>query len=299
MKAAVIHRQGGPEELTLADLPDPHPGPGQVRVAIRAAAVNPVDLKTRSGFLTDIALRFPAVLGWDLAGVVDQIGDSVTSWQVGDEAIAMIAQPVRGQGSYAQYIVIDATMLAPAPTGIDLTHAAALPLAGLTAWQALDALGVQSGAVLVTGGAGAVGSLAIQLAVARRLDVTAMVAKEDIEWALALGASNIVERGKPVPTLGVAGVLDTAGVADAITAVADGGAFVSIADTDQPGQQRGIIPRKSYVNEDGKRLARLSEQVSKKELTIAINSEFDLSEAAAAHRRFEQGGARGKILIVP
>jgi len=285
--------------LEIASLAQPVPGLGQVRVRVSAAAVNPVDLKTRSGFLADIDLRFPAVLGWDVAGVIDEVGAAVDNWRPGDRVIAMLAQPVRGQGTYAEQVVVPSELLAPAPTTLPLHHAAAIPLAATTAWQALDALGITSGTLLITGGVGAVGGFAIQLARLRGLRVSALVSEADHDAALALGAAEILHRGESLPAGIVDAVLDTAGVASAIGCVRDSGAYISIADTPQPEPERAIIPRKSYVNENGTQLAEISQLVNENKLTIRIADEYHLDEAAAAHQRAQNHGTPGKVLLIP
>ena len=299
MKAAVIYGQGEPNVLQIASIPAPGLEPNQVRVKVEAAAVNPVDLKTRSGFLADIKLNFPAVLGWDVAGIVEEIGNNAAPWQRGDRVIAMVAQPVRGLGTYAEYVNISADLLAPAPTSLPLAHAAAIPLGGATAWQALDAVGLTDGTILITGGVGAVGGLAIQLAKLRGLDVIALVSDRDEAAARALGADHVVHRGQPMPASITDGVLDTAGATEAITSVHDNGSFVSIEDVPLPSPERGITPRKSYVNENGGQLRELSELVDHGELQIRIADTYPLADAATAHKRLEAGGVRGKLLLMP
>ena len=299
MKSSLIHRRGEPGVLGTAALPDPVPGPEEVLVRVAAAAINPVDLKTRSGFLADIDLTFPAVLGWDLSGTVEQVGDGAGRWRPGDRVIAMVAQPVRPQGTYAESIVVPETLLAPAPESVPLSHAAAIPLAAVTAWQALDALQLSSGTLLVTGGAGAVGGFAIQLAKLRGLRVSALVSEADHDAVVALGAADVLHRGHALPRKIVDGVLDTAGVAASIACVRDGGAFISIEDTPQPAPERSIRPGKSYVNENSSRLAEISRLVDTGDLTVRIAGPYPLEQAATAHRRAEQRGVRGKLLLTP
>lgn len=161
MKAAAIYRTGSAEELKYIDLPEPRTGPNDIRVKTVAAAVNPVDIKTRSGFL-GLDLVFPSVLGWDVSGTVEAIGSAVTRFRVGDAVMGMIAQSVREQGTYAEFVSAPEELFAPVPAGLAMEQAAAAPLTVLTAAQLLGSAALPSQArVLVTGAAGAVGRVLV------------------------------------------------------------------------------------------------------------------------------------------
>ena len=140
MKAAAIYRTGSAEELKYIDLPEPRTGPNDIRVKTAAAAVNPVDIKTRSGFL-GLDLVFPSVLGWDVSGTVEAIGSAVTRFRVGDAVMGMIAQSVREQGTYAEFVSAPEELFAPVPTGLAMEQAAAAPLTVLPAAQLLGSAG--------------------------------------------------------------------------------------------------------------------------------------------------------------
>ncbi|WP_316527963.1 NADP-dependent oxidoreductase [Kitasatospora brasiliensis] len=299
MKAVTFHHTGNPDVLTLDEVPELPVGPQDIRVAVTAAAVNPVDLKTRSGFLT-MNLTYPAVPGWDVSGVVTEIGADVTRFTVGQPVVGMVAQPAHRYGTYAEQVVADARLFATAPVGVPLEEAAALPLAGLTAVQTLDKLTLPPGApVLVTGAAGAVGRIAVQLLLADGHPVDALARPGDVEALRALGVGTVHTLAQDLPAATHTAVVDTAGVAASIRAVADGGQFVAIDDNDQPAPERGITPRKSYVNENGDQLQALSDLISAGRLTVPTGPRYPLADAARAHQDFGAGGLRGKVLLLP
>ncbi|AMY26016.1 NADP-dependent oxidoreductase [Rhodococcoides fascians] len=299
MKAVIITAKGDPDVLTVADIDEPTAGPGDITVSVAAAAVNPVDLKTRSGFLP-IELTFPAVLGWDVSGTVIDVGQSVTRFAPGDSVIGMIAQPAHRFGTYSERVVADESLFAHAPTGISLEHAAAIPLAALTAVQQLDkiSLAAQS-TVLVTGAAGAVGRIASAILLSRGHRVDAIARESDTENLLALGAGQVFTNPVDLQHGRYDAVVDTAGVVETIDSVRDGGAYVSIEDGDQPEPQRGITPGKSYVNEDGPGLDEFVSLVSAGTITVPVAREFGFDEASQAHSLLAAGGTRGKVLLIP
>ncbi|MEU6375034.1 NADP-dependent oxidoreductase [Streptomyces sp. NPDC046909] len=299
MKAVTFQHTGDPDVLTFAEVPELPVGPHDIRVTVTAAAVNPVDLKTRSGFL-DLNLTYPSVPGWDVCGVVAETGAEVTRFTVGDQAIGMIAQPSHRYGTYAEQVTADAGLFAHAPAGLPLEEAAALPLAGLTAVQALAKLTLPPGApVLVTGAAGAVGRIAVQLLLSAGHPVDALARPTDTEPLRALGAGTVHTRPEDLPEATHTAVVDTAGVAASIRSVADGGQFVAIDDNLQPEPERGITPGKSYVNENGDQLQTLSDLITTSRLTVPVGRRYPLADAARAHQDFAAGGLRGKVLLLP
>ncbi|MFD0480647.1 alcohol dehydrogenase catalytic domain-containing protein [Nonomuraea thailandensis] len=234
MRAVVIRGFGGPEVLQIADVPMPVVGEGQVRIRMEAATVNPVDLGTRSGALTEAGLLPPRDVigvGWDIAGTVEQTGPEVTGLMRGDRVIGLSDRLDVPLGTQAEHVVLDADAVAAAPAGVSPVQAATLPLNGLTAAQALDGLNLNPGqTLLVTGAAGAVGGFAVQLAVARGLRVVAVAGADDESLVRELGAELFVPRtarlGEAVRCLvtgGVHAALDAAvvGVA-ALDAVRSG-----------------------------------------------------------------------------
>lgn len=304
MRAVVLDAYGGPEHLAVAHVPEPAaPQSNAVLIRVTAAAVNPVDLQTRAGLHAGHSrLQPPMILGWDVAGSVVAVGDDVTAVRVGDRVVAMSAQMATGRGTYAETVALPADITAPAPASVPLTTAAGLPLAGLTAQQALDALDLPQGAtLLVTGAVGSVGALAVQLARLRGLRVVAQVRRTaDAEEALALGADEVTPTVEPASGgPGVDGLLDTAGLPQAIGTVRDGGRVVSIVPTRRPVEERGITVTVSHVEQDGERLAELSALVDRGALRLRTAKEYGFGEAGEAHRALAEGGMRGKLLLVP
>ncbi|WP_067853154.1 NADP-dependent oxidoreductase [Nocardia shimofusensis] len=298
MKAAILPTIGAPDLLLLGEVPDLPVGPTDIAVSVAAAAVNPVDLKTRSGFLK-LDLQFPAVLGWDVAGVVTAVGEQVRRFAPGDRVIGMIAQPAHRYGTYAERVVADQELFAPAPSTVPLTEAAAIPLAALTARQTLGTLSLAPDArVLVTGGAGAVGRIAVQLLRHRGHSVGAVARAGDADDLCDLGVvwTGAVDR---VEERGWDAVVDTAGLASSIAAVRDDGAFVSIDDNEQPRPQRGITPHKSYVDENGSALAELVAMIDAGQLRVPVARSYALADVARAHTDVAGGGIRGKVLVIP
>lgn len=198
MRAVVVSRFGGPEVLEIADVPMPQPAAGQVRIQVRAAAVNPVDIATRAGWLADSGLMAAGReigIGWDLAGVVDEVGPDVDQFTVGDRVIGMrdlLSAPI---GAQAEHIVLDIDAIAPAPRNASPAQASTLPLNGLTAKQALDRLELQPGQwLLITGAAGALGGFALELAAIRGLRTLAVSSPRDEALTRQLGATEFIAR---------------------------------------------------------------------------------------------------------
>jgi len=213
MKAIAIEATGDPSVLTLTEVDEPTSGPGDVTVSVAAAAVNPVDLKTRSGFLP-IELHFPAVLGWDVSGTVIAVGSAVTRFTPGDRVIGMIAQPAHRYGTYAERVTADQSLFAPAPSNVTLEHAAAIPLAALTAVQCLEKLDLApESTVLVTGAAGAVGRIASALLISRGHRVEALARESDTDELLALSLSRVIASPVDLPQKEYDAIVDTAGIA--------------------------------------------------------------------------------------
>ncbi|MEU6484243.1 NADP-dependent oxidoreductase [Streptomyces sp. NPDC046887] len=301
MRATVLSRYGGPERLTVAELPRPVPGSGQILVRVAASAVNPVDIEVRSGrAAARIGHGFPMVLGWDLAGTVAQCGADAHRFATGDRVVAMSAQTATGIGTHAEYVALDERLAACAPRTGDLRRAAALPLAGLTADQALELLDPAPGdTLLVTGAVGAVGGFAVQLAAARGLTVQALVRPGDEEAARALGARAVFTDRAAVPAASADCLFDTAGDPPALAAVRDGGRAVSVVPTRPLLAERGIDVRMSFAEQDGDRLTRLSRLVDDGVLTLRVAEVFSLATVGEAHRLLAAGGTRGKLLIDP
>ncbi|MFE5482141.1 NADP-dependent oxidoreductase [Streptomyces sp. NPDC056527] len=313
MRALVIDSFGGPEVLRIADVPAPtSPGPGRVRVRVEAATVNPVDLATRSGALAAAGLmpaRARTGLGWDVAGVVEETGPGVTEPRPGDRVIGLHDRLDVPLGTQAEQVVLDARALAPAPAGVPAAAAATLPLSGLTALQALDALGLSPGeALLVTGAAGAVGGHTVQLAVARGLRVVASARESDEALVRGLGAELFVpdtadRLGEAVRTLvpgGVAGAVDAAVLgATALDGVRSGGAFAALVAGGAPVPLRGTRVHQVWIRADGRALAGLAALAEAGTLTPRVAATLPLAAARDAHERLAAGGVRGRLVLLP
>ena len=286
MRAAVVRTFGGPGAVEIVDVDMPEPGPGQVRIKVAAAALNPVDAAKRSGMFGE-----PGGLGGDVAGTVDAAGAD-TSWRHGDEVVAL------ANGTHAQYVVVDADWVAPAPSSADAVHASTLPLNALTAAAALDLLGLQEGqSLLVTGAAGAVGGYAVQLATHQGVSVTALARETDEQLVRSLGAAHVT---------GDTGGADFDAVFDAailgepaLGRVRDAGAYVGVAPWAAPAAARGIRVEAVQVRPDGTRLAELVQLVDGDVLTLRVAGTYALEEAVKAHSRLAEGGLRGRLVIVP
>jgi NADPH:quinone reductase-like Zn-dependent oxidoreductase len=279
-----------------------------MRIRVDAAAVNPVDLVTRAGVLVEaglMAARERTGIGWDVAGVVDQLGPGVTAFAPGQRVIGLRDLLDVSLGAYAEYLILDATAVAPAPLSTSAAAAATLPLNGLTALQALNLLDLATGdTVLVTGAAGAVGGFAVELAVRRGLRVVAQAGTADEEFARSLGAEWIVSRNasdlaaevrRLVPG-GVDGALDTAGLGiRALAAVRSKGSYVTVVGGSAPLPLRGIRIRQHWISADGVALAELAAM----DLTLRVADVLPLECAAEAHNRLAAGGIRGRLVLVP
>ncbi|MFD9908456.1 NADP-dependent oxidoreductase [Streptomyces sp. NPDC059063] len=311
MRAVVVRTVGGPEALEIVDVPVPVPGAGQVRVRVEAATVNPVDAATRSGDLVSAGLLPPRDvigIGWDVAGRVDEVGAGVTEFAPGDRVIGVRDRLDLSLGTYAEYVVLDATAVAAAPSRLSPAEAATLPLNGLTALQALDRLGLEPGAtLLVTGAAGAVGGFAVELAALRGLRVVGSAGEGDEAFVRAAGARWFVPRSREVAEAvrelvpgGVDAVLDAAVVGmPALGAVRNRGAFVSVVGGAAPVPLRGITVIEQWIAADADELGRLASLADAGRLTVRVAGTMPLREAAGAHRRLAEGGVRGRLVLTP
>ncbi|MDT0570864.1 NADP-dependent oxidoreductase [Streptomyces sp. DSM 3412] len=291
MLAVQIDVHGGPEVLEVREIAEPVPGPGEVLVRTVASSLNPVDWKTRAW---DVGPQFPMTLGWDLAGVV--VASSSAEFAVGDRVIAMSAQIATGRGTWAQSVALPDHLLTHAPTTLSLAEAATLPLAGTTALQALAKLRLVSrGRLLVTGAAGAVGGLAVQLARRAGVAVDGLVSRaEHIDVVRELGADTVVDLATDLPKEAYDAVLDTAGV-DVSSSLVEGGRYVSISDEPLP-----AVPgaAKSYVQESKKDLAELVELAEAGRLRVRVAEHHPVTAVRTAHERFEAGGLSGKVVLL-
>jgi NADPH:quinone reductase-like Zn-dependent oxidoreductase len=291
MRAVQIDTHGGPEVLTVRDVAEPVVGPGEVLVRTVASSLNPVDWKTRAW---DVGPKLPMTLGWDLAGIV--VASASPAFAVGDRVIAMSAQIATGRGTWAELVALPEHLVVHAPHSITLAQAATLPLAGVTALQALDKLRLDTRTrLLVTGAAGAVGGFALQMARRAGVTVDALVSRpEHVESARRLGANTVVHRLQDLPKAGYGAVFDTAGV-DVSPALGDAGQYVSVSDEPLPHVPGAV---KSYVQEDRHGLSQLAAAVDAGHLQVRVAGYYPMTAVRDAHRRFEAGGLAGKAVLL-
>ena len=310
MRAVGLFTHGGPEVLQVVELPEVHAGPGEVRIRVHAATVNPTDVLVRNGARAEQQKLDPPpyVPGMEAAGIVDEVGSGVPDrLKVGDAVIAIVV-PKGSQGAYRQQIVLDARSVVRAPAGKTHAEAATLPMNGLTARLSLDLLQLSPGQVIaVTGAAGAYGGYVIQLAKTEGLTVIADVSEKDEKLVQSLGADIVVRRGDDVASRirerfpqGVDGLADGAVLnALAIPAVRDGGAFTSVRGF-LGAPQRDIHFTATWVRSyalEFEKLDRLRQQVEDGEITLRVAEVYPPERAADAHRRLEAGGTRGRLVI--
>ncbi|MEU6198411.1 NADP-dependent oxidoreductase [Streptomyces sp. NPDC047061] len=309
MKAVGLTEFGGPDVLRVLDLPVPEAGPGEIRIRVHAATVNPVDALVRRGIAFVSDAQPPYVPGMDAAGAVEQIGEGTdTGLGIGDHVMA-VAVVSGTHGAYAEHLVVPAESVVRVPAGVTDVEAATLPMNGLTARMALDLLELPAGAtVAVTGAAGAVGGYAVQLAKADGLRVLADAAPKDETLVKELGADVVLPRGADFPDLvrkevpkGVDGLVDTAGiVALILRAVRDGGRVVSSAGGVQMPAERGIKTHNTFVPQYAREHAKLDDlrQLAEEgRLTPRVARTLPAEQAVEAHRLLETGGLRGRVVL--
>jgi NADPH:quinone reductase-like Zn-dependent oxidoreductase len=309
MRAIVVRSFGGPEALRLERVQRPDPIPTQVLVRVIAAGVNPIDAKTRSGggFAPE-AGPLPHIPGWEFSGVVEKTGFGVTRFQPGDEVFGMPFFPRPAQ-AYAEYVVAPSRQLALKPASLTHAQAAALPLAGLTAWQLLvDTAGVSPGQrVLIHAAAGGVGHLAVQIARARGAYVIGTASSAKHELVTGLGAHQVIDYT-------AASFEDAAGVVDVVVdlvggdtrlrsldVLREGGLLLPVPrglDVSQEAARRGIRAMPMIVEPDYRGLEELAAMVSDKTLSIHVETALPLEQAAEAHRAMESGHATGKTVLL-
>ncbi|GAB3930847.1 NADP-dependent oxidoreductase [Kribbella albertanoniae] len=300
MKAIVFAEYGGPEVLRLEDVEEPHAGPGQVRLRVMAAGVNPVDYKIRRGWMPDMApASFPAILGMEAAGVVDEIGPGVTGVAVGDEVLAPTVT-----GSYAEYALANDFALKPA--GLEWETAAALPVAVETADRVLEILAVKAGeTLLVHGAAGVVGAVAVQLAVNRGVTVIGTAAPRNHDYLHSLGASpvtygdGLADRVRVLAAQGIDAVFDAAGQ-DALDVSIElrGSTDRIVTITDLRAFDLGIVFSGS-ARSFGPQLTHYAQLVADNALRVRVAATFNLADAGRAHDLSETGHAGGKVILIP
>ncbi|MBG0740565.1 NADP-dependent oxidoreductase [Paeniglutamicibacter antarcticus] len=303
MRAITFSSYGNPDILELTDQPMPKVGPGMVLVKVKSASVNPVDWKVLAGGLDAMMdIQFPATTGWDVAGVVESVGVDAPEFKTGDEVIAYGRKDYLHGGSFADYIALPVRVLAHKPQALSWEQAGGLPLTGLTAFQVLNRLELAAGeTILIHGGSGGVGSVAIQLAAHRGARVIATASEKNHDYLRSLGAEpvsygdGLTEQFRALAPDGADVVVDfVGGVMDVTLAVLkSGGRHASIADPEA--EQHGGTWM--WVRPDGDDLQALADLADAGKLTVEIAKTFPLEQAADAYRLSMEGHTRGKIIV--
>jgi NADPH2:quinone reductase len=307
VQAIVVRRYGGPDVLELAETPEPQPHAGQVRIAVRAAGTNPVDAGNRAdGSWSGLVL--PWIPGYEVSGVVDQLGDGVTALSLGDRVMAM-TRFSRQTGGYAERVVVDADAVAKLADSTSFVAAAATPIAGGTASDVLDRLNLARGdRMLVLGGSGGVGSYLLQLAAASGLEVRALGRAEHHDRMRVLGASGTIDYRLPDA------VRQLDRPVDAVADLVGGDAITAWLPTLRPGGQIAAIATPELnldlllddnitfhgvlIRNDGDRTRRLARLLGEGRLVAHVSHTFRLDEAEQAHRILQSGHSGGKVVLV-
>lgn len=300
MKAVLLHGYGGVDQLEFGEAPQPRPGASEVLVKVASTSVNPIDYKLRDGSLKErMPLQFPYILGRDVAGTVEAVGDGVTQWKKGDRVLGLVNH------AYAEYLVAKAEDLTPVPDGMKTEAAGALPLILITGAQLIE-LGVKPQAgqtVLVTGALGSVGRTAVFVAKQHGAKVIAGVRASQRTEAEQLGVEQVVsiDSDAEIAKLGevdaIADTVDHEVIEKLLPHIRKGGRLGSVLGKPKGADERGIEVGAIMAKPDAKRLRELAEKVFGGELLIPIAAEYPLSDARAAQEKAEKG-ANGKVLMI-
>lgn len=313
MKAMVIESFGGAEQLHLEDLPIPKPADNEILIEIHYAAVNPVDWKIREGLLKGLLQHeFPIILGWDASGTITNIGKNVTQFKIGDQVFAYCRKPFVKWGTYAEYVTFESENIAIKPKNITFAQAAAIPLAGLTAWQALfDFAKLKSGeSILIHAGAGGVGSLAIEFARLAGAKIYTTASQENHGYVKKLGANipidyqqgSFVEKIRALDCEGIDIVLDCVGkqtLKDSFLVLKPGGRIVSIVEPIDPAlaAKYNVKGDFVFVKPNGNQLKTIASYIEQGKVIPPNIEEMPLTSAASAQEKIRQGHTRGKIVL--
>jgi len=306
MKAIRIHNYGGPEVLQYEAAPRPKPGKGEVLIRVHAAGVNPIDWKVRAGYMKDfIAHSFPIILGWDVSGVIEEVGPNVSRFKKGDEVYSLPDHT--RNGAYGEYIVVRESEVALKPNALHHVRAAAMPLATLTAWQALfDTAQLQPRQrVLIHGAAGGVGHFAVQLAKWKSAHVIGTASARNHEMLYELGADELIDYTvlkfeSIVRDVDV--VLDTIGgdtQERSWQVLKKGGALVSLVQqsSENKAKEHGVRGIRLGARANGQELVEIAKIVDAGKLAPVIDRILPLSEARRAHELSQSGHTHGKIVL--
>lgn len=311
MRVYRLHGYGSDERLRLETAPIPEPGAGYVRIRIHAASVNPIDWKIRSGLLKELyPVTLPYIPGRDVAGTIDAIGPGVEGWRIGDAVMAILELMPPGGGAFAEYVLVAARDIAPKPASLSFDAAAGVPLVSMTAWRAvIEAANVQSGQrVLVHGGAGGVGSMAVQLARWRGARVIATASTRNHDYLESIGAEQTIDYRKirfedAVRDVDV--VIDTVGgdtLEGSPVVLKEGGALVSVVGA--PSQEMCAKYRIRCPDlyggaaiTAGERLSEIGRLFDSGDLTMHVDAVYPFTEVNEALAHSEAGHTRGKVIV--
>jgi NADPH:quinone reductase-like Zn-dependent oxidoreductase len=301
-RAVEYAEYGGPEVLRVVERDAPEPGPDQVRVAIRAAGLNPIDWKLRSGEMAEVMpARFPVVPGVDMAGMVDRVGPGVTEFAVGDEVLG------KGSGTYAELTLASTEGITAKPPEVSWEVAAGLPVVATTTYRVLALLGVKPGeTLLIDGAAGGVGTIAVQVARQRGVEVIGTASPANHDYLSSLGAKpvsygeGLAERVRAVSPGGVDAALDASG-RGSLRALVDlvGGPERVVTIADGSAAELGVRFTSGGPDEVPGSLTDAVSLVAAGEITLPIARVYSLDDAADAQRDSEAGHVRGKLILVP
>lgn len=311
MKSAQIRGYGGSEVVEIkSSVPVPDPSAGKVLAIVKAAGVNPVDWKIREGYLQQaVKLQFPSTLGMDFSGIIKEIGDGVGGFKRGDEVYGQASVITGGSGAFAEMALAPAQTIAYKPKSLSFTEAAGLPLVGVSAWQALvENIGLKNGQqILIHGGAGGIGSIAIQLAKHLKAHVATTVSADDKQFVQELGADEIVDYKSQkfedvLQNFDV--VYDTVGgdtYKRSFKVLKKGGVIVSMLE--QPDSelmsQYGVKAVFQFTQVNNERLTKLTQWVDQNNIKVHVDKQFSIDEAGKALEFVKDVHPKGKIVLTP
>ncbi len=309
MKAVRYDAYGDPQVMRYEDAAQPHPASGQALIQVAATSFNAVDASIRAGYLQQqFPVRFPHTPGIDVAGTVAELGEGVTGVSIGDAVIGFL--PMNEDGAAAAFVLAPADVLTAAPRRVSIADAAALPVAALTAWQALfEHATLRAGQrILINGAGGGVGGFAVQLAKGAGATVIATASPRSTDAVRADGADQIVDYTATPLAAAITEPVDVVlnlvraseqDMADLVGLVAPGGVLVTTASPAQDDPARQVRAISMFVRSDAKELAAIVAKVDASELRIDISETYPLSDIALVHEKGVAGAFRGKVLLVP
>lgn len=312
MKAIIIEEFGGPEKIHLKEVPKPQINDHQILIQSAYAGINPSDWMIREGLLKDyIPHEFPLILGMDASGIVVETGKEVKEFKVGDEVFCYVKNPTVKWGTYAEYVACEAKFAAKKPKRISFAEAAALPMVSLTAWQSLfNAAHIKKGeTILIQGGSGGVGSMAVQLAKYAQVKVLATASQKKQDYVKKMGADHVIDyrenvkdRVKMYAPEGVDVVLDCVGgnvFRESLLCLKRGGRMVSVLEKLDPEEadKLNITAKIVFTTPNGHELKQIAHLIEEQKLILPHIEEMSWKEAARAQEKLRSGSVLGKIVL--